>query len=82
MVTLEDLPFNSSMRDWDVLMVLLEKSQRSRFNGIYFVSFEFIKMWEISQFKRFLSLQIQINSKTKFWKEKSIENLVTIANHI
>ncbi len=56
--------------EWDVPMVLLEKSQWSRFNGIYFVSFEFIKMWEISKFKRFLSLQIQINYKNEVLEGK------------
>jgi hypothetical protein len=69
MVTLEDLPFNSSMRN-GMCLVLLEKSQWSRFNGIYFVSFEFIKMWEISKFKRFLSLQIQINYKNEVLEGK------------
>jgi len=30
-------------------------------------------------FKRFLPLKIQINSKkTRFWKEKSVENVVTL----
>jgi len=30
-------------------------------------------------FKRFLPLKIKINSKkTRFWKEKSVENVVTL----
>jgi hypothetical protein len=36
-------------------------------------------MWEILIFKRFLSLKIQINSKKpRFWKEKSVENVLTL----
>ncbi len=60
MVTFEGLLFNSSMRNWDVHLVLLERSWWVGFNGIYFISFA-IRMWEISKFKWFLSLQFQIN---------------------
>jgi hypothetical protein len=48
-VTLEGLPFNSSMRNGNVPLVFLERSQRAGFNGIYFVSFGH-RMWEISKF--------------------------------
>jgi hypothetical protein len=36
-------------------------------------------MWEILILKRFLPLKIQINfKKTRFWKEKSVEEVVTL----
>jgi hypothetical protein len=41
-------------------LILLERSWWIGFNGIYFVSFA-LRMWEISKFKWFLSLQFQIN---------------------
>jgi hypothetical protein len=47
-------------RNWDVLLVLLERSWKWRFNGIYFIRFG-IRMGEILNFKWFLSLKIQIN---------------------
>jgi hypothetical protein len=35
-------------------------------------------MWEISKFKCFMSLKIQIKfKKTKLWKKKSIKNAIT-----
>jgi hypothetical protein len=47
-------------------------------NGIYLARFGF-KMWEVLIFKGFLALKIQINSqKTSFWKEKSVEDVVTL----
>jgi hypothetical protein len=47
------------------------------FNGIYSLRFGF--MWEILIFKQFLLLKIQINSKqTRFWKEKSVEGVLTL----
>ncbi len=59
-------------------LVLLERSRRAGFNGIYLVRFGF-RMWEILILKRFLLLKIQINSqKTRFWKEKSVENVFTL----
>jgi hypothetical protein len=64
-------------RNWNVPLVLLERSWWEGFNGIYLVRFGF-KMWDISIFKWFLPLIIQINSqKTRFWKENLIENVVT-----
>jgi len=61
-----------------VPLVLLERSWGAGFNGIYLVRFGF-RMWEILIFKWFLQLKIQINSqKTRFWKEKSVEDLVTL----
>jgi hypothetical protein len=35
-------------------------------------------MWEILIFKWFLLLKIQINSKNRFWKEKSVEDVATL----
>jgi hypothetical protein len=49
-------------RNWNVPLVLLERSCWARFNGIYLVRFGF-RMWEILIFKWYLSLKIQINSK-------------------
>jgi hypothetical protein len=34
------LPFKSSMKNWDVPLVLLERYRWTRFNGIYFVSLD------------------------------------------
>jgi hypothetical protein len=64
-------------RNWNVPLVLLERSWWAGFNGIYLVRFGF-RMWEILIFKWFLLLKIQINKKTRFWKEKSVENVVTL----
>jgi hypothetical protein len=48
------------------------------FNGIYLVRFEF-RILEILIFKWFLLLTIQINSqKNMFWKERSVEDEVTL----
>jgi hypothetical protein len=61
--------------NWNVPLVLLGWAI---FNGIYLVRFGF-KMWEIMIFEWFLLLRIQINSKKlEFWKEKSVENVVTL----
>ncbi len=66
-------------RNWKVpLVVLLERSWWAGFNGIYLVRYG-IRMWEIFISKWFLPLKIQINSqKTRFWKEKSVEDMVTL----
>jgi hypothetical protein len=45
-------------RNWNVLLVLLERSCWAGFNGIYLVRFGF-RIWEILILKRFLSLKIQ-----------------------
>jgi hypothetical protein len=45
MVTLERLPFNSSRRNCDVPLVLLERSQRFKFDEIYVVRFG-LRMWD------------------------------------
>jgi hypothetical protein len=45
MVTLESLPFNSKKRNCDVPLVLMERSLRFKFNGIYVVRFGF-RMWD------------------------------------
>jgi hypothetical protein len=61
-----------SIQVWGIgtsLLVLLERSQWTRFSGIYFVSFG-LKMREISKLKWFLSLQIQINYKRPCLEEK------------
>jgi hypothetical protein len=45
-----------------VPLVLLERYQILRFNGICFISFEF-KMWDILKIEILLSLEIQQKSK-------------------
>ncbi len=65
-------------RNWNVHLVLLERSWWVGFNGIYLVRFGF-RMSQIMIFKWFLPLKIQINSKKpRFWKEKSVEDVVTL----
>jgi hypothetical protein len=65
-------------RNWNVFLVLLERSWWARFNGICLVRFGF-RMWEILIFKWFLLLKIQINSqKPGFRKEKSVEDVVAL----
>jgi hypothetical protein len=54
-------------RNWNVPLVLLEKSWWVRFNGIYLVRFGF-RLWEILIFKWFLLLKILINSKKPGWR--------------
>jgi hypothetical protein len=49
-------------RNWNVPLVLLERSWWAGFNEIYLVRFGF-RMWERLIFKWFLWLKIQINSK-------------------
>jgi hypothetical protein len=49
-------------RNWNVPLVLFERSWWAGFNGIYLVRFRF-RMWEILIWKWFLPLKIQINSK-------------------
>jgi hypothetical protein len=65
-------------RNWNMPLVLLERSWWAGFNGIYLVRFGF-RMWEILIVKWFLPLKIQINSKKPgFGREKSVENVVTL----
>jgi hypothetical protein len=65
-------------RNWNFPLLLLERSWWAGLNGIYVVRFPF-RMWEILIFKSFLPLKIQINSqKTRLWKEKSVEDVVTL----
>jgi len=65
-------------RKWNVPLVLLGRSWWVGFNGIYSVRFGF-RMWERLIFEWFLLLKIQIIFlKTRFWKEKSVENVVTL----
>ncbi len=45
-------------RNWNMPLVLLERSWWTRFNGIYLVRFGF-KMWEILVFKWFFSLEFK-----------------------
>jgi hypothetical protein len=49
-------------RNWNVPLVLVEKSWWAGFNRIYLIRFGF-RMWDILIFKWFLLLKIQINSK-------------------
>jgi hypothetical protein len=65
------------LRNWNVPLVLLWRSWWAGFNGIYLVRFGF-RRWEILNFKWILPLKIQTNKKTRFWKEKSVENVVTL----
>ncbi len=59
-------------RNWNVPLVLLERSWWAGFNGIFLVIFGF-RWWETFILNWFLLLKIQINSKrTRFWKEKSV----------
>jgi hypothetical protein len=62
----------------NVSLVLMERSWWAGFNRICLVRFGF-RMWERLNFKWFLPLKIQINSKKPgFWKEKSVEDVVTL----
>ncbi len=49
-------------RNWNVLLVVFERSWWAGFNGIYLVRFGF-RLWQILILKWFLLLKIQINSK-------------------
>ncbi len=49
-------------RNWNVPLMLLERSWWAGFNEIYLISFGF-RLWEILIFNWFLPLKIQINSK-------------------
>jgi hypothetical protein len=53
-----------SGRNWNVPLVLLERSWQAGFHRIYLLRFGF-HVWEILIFKRFLPLKIQINSPKK-----------------
>jgi hypothetical protein len=57
-------------RNWNIPLVLLERSWWAGFNGIYLVRFGF-RMWEILIFKWFLPLKIQINSKKPGFERKN-----------
>ncbi len=56
-------------RNWNVPLVLLERSWWPGFDGIYLVIFGF-HMWEILILKWFQMLKIQINSKNQVLKGK------------
>jgi hypothetical protein len=58
--------------NWDVPLVLLERSRREGFNEISFLWFG-LRMWEILNFKWFLSLKIQINCKKNHVLEGKIK---------
>jgi hypothetical protein len=65
-------------RNWNVSLMLLERSWWARFNEIYLVWFGF-RMWEILICKQFLLLKIEINSKKPgFGWKKSVEIVVTL----
>jgi len=49
-------------RNWNVPLVLLERSWWTGFNGVYLIRFGF-RMWEILISKWFLPVKIQINSR-------------------
>jgi hypothetical protein len=61
-----------------VPLVLLERTRWGWFNGIYLVRFGF-GMWEILIFKWFLPLKNSNKfQETRFWKEKSVEDVATL----
>jgi len=61
-----------------VPLVLLERSQRARFNGIYLVIFGF-RTWEILFLLVIFVVEISNKfQKPRFWKEKSVEDMVTL----
>jgi hypothetical protein len=64
-------------RNWNVPLVLLERSGWAGFNGIYLVRFEF-RMSEILILKWFLLLNSNKFQKTRFWKENSVLNMITL----
>ncbi len=57
-------------RNWNVPLMLLERSWWAGFNGIYLVRFGF-RMWYILILKWFLPLKIQINSKNPSFERKN-----------
>jgi hypothetical protein len=59
--------------------VLLERPWWGIFYGIYLVRFGF-RMWEVLIFKMTSSATKNSNKfqKTRFWKEKSVEDVVTL----
>jgi hypothetical protein len=65
-------------RNWIVSLVLLERSWWAGFNEIYLVRVAF-RMWEILIF-RVISASENSNKfqQTRFWKEKSVVNVVTL----
>jgi hypothetical protein len=65
-----------SQRNWNVPLVVLEISWWTGFNGIYFIS-SGLRMWEILKFEWFLSQNSNKFQKTRFWKVKSVENMLT-----
>ncbi len=56
--------------NWNVPLVLLERSWWTRYNKIYLVRFGF-KMWEILIFKWFFLLKVQVNSKKACFGRKN-----------
>jgi hypothetical protein len=65
-------------RNWNLPLVLSEKSWQAVFNGIYLVRFGF-RIWEILIFMWFLTAENSNKfQKTRFWKEKSVEEVVTL----
>jgi hypothetical protein len=81
MISTLKIKLNSSSkfwRNWNLLLVLLERSWWAGFNGIHLVRFGF-RMLEILIFKWFLQLKNSNKfQKTKFWKEKSVGDMVTL----
>jgi len=65
-------------RNWNVPLMLLERSWWAGFNGIYSVIFEF-RMWEILFFEWFLLLKIPINSKKPgFGRKNQLRTWLTL----
>ncbi len=74
MISSLKVKLNRSQRNWNVPLVLLERSWWAEFNGIYLVRFGF-RMWEILFLSDICSWKFQ---KTRFWKETSVEDVVTL----
>jgi hypothetical protein len=65
-------------KNWNVPLVLLERSWWARINGVYLVRFGF-RIWEIFISKWFLPLKTQINSKKPGFRRKNqLKNVVTL----
>jgi hypothetical protein len=56
-------------RNWNVALVLLERSWWAGFNVIYLVRFG-LRMWDVLIFKWFLLLKFEINSKKQVLEGK------------
>ncbi len=65
-------------RNWNVTLVLLERSWWAGFNGIYLIRFGFRMVGDIDFKVIFVAESSNKFQKTRFWKEKSVEDVVTL----